>query len=177
MIPFYRQGSLRLARPAATGLFARASAWPLGLRFITSEKWTPQHAETNLVEQRKHRVTSPHLSIYKPQYTWILSGAHRITGVFLCGGMYLGLICYAALPVLGYNFTAASVAAAFGSLPVAVKGLCKLAVAAPFAFHFWNGIRHLVWDTVHCFKIPQIYSTAYLVLGMTAVSALGLLFL
>ena len=44
-------------------------------------------AESELLrQQRKLRPVSPHLTIYQPQITWYLSGAHRITGVAVGGG-------------------------------------------------------------------------------------------
>lgn len=33
------------------------------------------------------RPISPHLQIYKPQLTWLISGAHRIVGVAMSGGL------------------------------------------------------------------------------------------
>uniref|UniRef100_A0AC35F770 Uncharacterized protein n=1 Tax=Panagrolaimus sp. PS1159 TaxID=55785 RepID=A0AC35F770_9BILA len=39
-----------------------------------------------LVRQEKSgRPLSPHLNIYKPQLTWMLSGLHRITGCIMAG--------------------------------------------------------------------------------------------
>lgn len=44
-------------------------------------------AESKLLrQQRKVRPVSPHLSIYQPQITWYLSGAHRVTGAAVGGG-------------------------------------------------------------------------------------------
>lgn len=44
-------------------------------------------AESELLrQQRKVRPVSPHLSIYQPQITWYLSGAHRVTGAAVGGG-------------------------------------------------------------------------------------------
>lgn len=37
-------------------------------------------------------------------------------------------------------------------LPEAVKYAGKVILAAPFAFHSWNGLRHLAWDTGKCKK-------------------------
>lgn len=36
-------------------------------------------------QQSLHRPLSPHLTIYKPQLTWMLSGAHRISGCVMAG--------------------------------------------------------------------------------------------
>lgn len=46
-------------------------------------------AESELLrQQRKLRPVSPHLTIYQPQLTAILSSLHRITGVAVGGGKY-----------------------------------------------------------------------------------------
>lgn len=39
-----------------------------------------------LRQQRKVRPVSPHLTIYQPQITMVLSGLHRVTGVAVGGG-------------------------------------------------------------------------------------------
>ena len=36
------------------------------------------------------RPISPHLTIYAPQITWVVSIGHRVTGAGLAVGMYLG---------------------------------------------------------------------------------------
>lgn len=65
-------------------------------------------------------------------------------------------------------------AAAFGSLPVAAKVAVKFGVALPFAFHSWNGVRHLVWDMGWEFGNKQVQRTGWAVVGLTVGSA-GLL--
>lgn len=35
-----------------------------------------------------HRPLSPHLTIYKPQLTWMLSGAHRFSGCLMAGSKW-----------------------------------------------------------------------------------------
>jgi succinate dehydrogenase (ubiquinone) cytochrome b560 subunit len=62
-------------------------------------------------------------------------------GVYVFGASYL------IAPYLGWHLDVASMAAAFGSLPVAAKLGIKSFIAFPFAFHSINGLRHLTWDT------------------------------
>src|SRR5688572_20538452 len=99
---------------------------------------------------------------------------HRITGVTLSGSVYLFSLAYLAAPYLGWHLESASLAAAFGALPVAAKVLIKSAIAAPFTFHSWNGIRHLLWDTGRELHLKGVYRTGYTVLGLTAVSTVAL---
>ena len=51
-------------------------------------------------------------------------------------------------PVFGWHLDVPTIAATFGALPVAAKFGIKTLIAAPFAFHSINGVRHLIWDSV-----------------------------
>ena len=87
------------------------------------------------------RPLSPHLQIYKPQLTSILSITHRGTGVFLSLGALL-LTCWLVGLATGE--------AAFNNLQLhASTWYGKVGLAAfvfSFYFHLANGIRHLFWD-------------------------------
>lgn len=92
---------------------------------------------------RHTRPLSPFL-MYRWQYTNTLSILNRITGVVLT----------AALPLLIYWLVAAASGEAayartqsFFSHPFIQ--LVLYAVSFSFFFHLTNGVRHLVWDTVH----------------------------
>ncbi|KAI5779291.1 hypothetical protein EDC01DRAFT_711639 [Geopyxis carbonaria] len=140
----------------------------------TSATTTPQSSEKAyqiLQAQRKHRPIAPHLSIYKPQLTWYGSAANRVTGVALSGAIYVYFAAY-AMGIHGLD--AASMAAMFGSLPVAVKVGIKALFALPFSYHSWNGLRHLTWDTGRMLNIKDVYRTGYAVLAATAVSTVWL---
>ena len=92
----------------------------------------------------------------------------------LSGGTYLFALGYLAAPYLGWHLESATLAAAFGALPLAAKLGIKAAVAAPFSFHCWNGVRHLVWDTGRFLDLKGVYATGYTVLGLTALTTVGL---
>jgi succinate dehydrogenase (ubiquinone) cytochrome b560 subunit len=51
-----------------------------------SSAQSPDAESEILRQQRKLRPVSPHLTIYEPQMTWVLSGLHRITGAAIGGG-------------------------------------------------------------------------------------------
>ncbi|KAJ3093374.1 cytochrome b subunit of succinate dehydrogenase, Sdh3p [Physocladia obscura] len=112
------------------------------------------------------RPTSPHLFIYQPQLTWGLSLFHRVTGGFLG----VGAIWYLVAP-----FTSAAAAAYVASLPFIVKFVAKSALALPLAYHSFNGLRHLFWDTASKFglSLSGVYSTGYSVLAATVVVGFG----
>ncbi|MBV6423912.1 MAG: Succinate dehydrogenase cytochrome b556 subunit [Steroidobacteraceae bacterium] len=87
------------------------------------------------------RPLSPHVTVFRFQYTMIGSFTHRMTGVALS----FGLIVLAAWLVgaAGGAQAYATVSAALGSVPCQV--LLALWLLA-FCYHLLNGVRHLVWD-------------------------------
>jgi succinate dehydrogenase (ubiquinone) cytochrome b560 subunit len=135
---------------------------------------TPADSYQILVNQRKSRPVSPHLKIYKPQIPWILSGLNRITGCIVSGGFYVFGAAYLAAPLFGWHMDSASIAAAFGSLPVFAKVATKFVVAMPFTFHSINGVRHLVWDLALNFQKQSVITTGWTVVGLTFASSLAL---
>lgn len=54
--------------------------------------------------------------------------------------------------------------------PAAVS-FVKFSLSFPMAYHFWNGIRHLIWDTGKMLTIPQVYTTGYIMLAVTFATA------
>ena len=84
---------------------------------------------------------SPHLQIYKPQITSLLSISHRISGValnFVLVILVLGLLCI----TLGESYFELLISL-INSFPI--KIILFLAVLG-FSYHFLNGIRHIIWD-------------------------------
>lgn len=93
------------------------------------------------------------------------------------------------------TFSSANIIEFAAGQPEWVKFAEKTILAAPFAFHSLNGLRHLAWDTGKClsylhpcprcddadkFKVLTLkgaYRTGYVVLGATAVSTLALVLL
>lgn len=106
-----------------------------------------------------NRPLSPHLQVYKPQLTSMLSILHRITGLFLS----LGLVVFVAwLYLLATDIsTANQIIGFFQSL---LGTLLLYAWVFTFSYHMCNGIRHLFWDIGKGFSIPAVYRSGYLVL-------------
>ncbi len=111
---------------------------------------------------RASRPLSPHLSIYKPEYTMVLSITHRITGV----GLALG----AAL-VAWWFIAAASgpdyFATVDGLLSSTLGDLVLLGSTAALWYHFCNGVRHLVWDAGYGFDLDVAKRSGMLVVAGT----------
>lgn len=139
------------------------------LRNTSTVRTTAEEQQEILKAQRRNRPESPHLTIYQPQITMILSGLHRITGVAMGGAFYALTLAYAGAGILGVSFDSALLVAAFASLPLVAKVAAKAAMAFPFVFHSFNGVRHLIWDTGRELTIKGVYRTGYVVVALTGV--------
>jgi succinate dehydrogenase / fumarate reductase cytochrome b subunit len=110
------------------------------------------------------RPLSPHLQVYRPQLTSILSILHRITG---CGLSFGFIVFVAWLAALARGPEAY---ASFTSCADSVVGqIILFGLTVAFFYHFCNGIRHLLWDAGWGLELPEVYKTGYIVLGATAV--------
>ncbi|XP_071452936.1 succinate dehydrogenase cytochrome b556 subunit-like [Hetaerina americana] len=114
--------------------------------------------------ERIGRPMSPHLTIYKPQLTSLLSLTHRTTGIILSTMAYGIGIGTLLLPnnIPHYVDWLASC-----HLNSAFLYICKVGIAFPLAYHYCNGIRHLAWDYGLGFKIKDLYMTGYIVLALS----------
>lgn len=50
----------------------------------------------------------------------------------------------------------------------------KFMLAFPLTYHFWNGIRHMIWDTGRCLSIKEVYVTGYIMLALALASGAAL---
>lgn len=123
--------------------------------------------------RRLNRPLSPHLSIYKPQITSMLSITHRITGAALTGAMYLGPIMY--LCGSGDYQSYLALVNSWGALGTSMIWTVKTGLAFSFAYHLVNGVRHLAWDWAMGFKIKQVYSSGYTVMATSVLLTAALL--
>ena len=107
---------------------------------------------------------SPHLSIYKPQITSILSIIHRFTGIFLSiATLYFSLWIIA----LAFNFNVFSI---LHMLLQTIVGRAFLFFTTwSFFYHLLNGIRHLIWDIGYGFSIKSINLTGWIVVILSFV--------
>jgi len=136
---------------------------------------TPAESISLLNAQRQVRPTSPHLTIYQPQITWYLSGLNRVTGVTLSFALYGASLIYLLHPLYP-SIDSVHLVQLVSAMPAWLKSGMKLVFAVPFAFHFFNGVRHLAWDLRKGLSLKGVYAGGYTVLGLTAVSSLYLAF-
>jgi succinate dehydrogenase / fumarate reductase, cytochrome b subunit len=88
------------------------------------------------------RPLSPHLGIYRPTITMVMSIVHRITG----SALYVGTLLLAAwlLAAAMGQQVYGTVNALFGH---PLGKLVLLGYTWALAHHMLGGIRHLIWDT------------------------------
>lgn len=105
------------------------------------------------------RPLSPHLQVYKPQLTSMMSIMHRATGLFLSLGLFIFVVW---LYQLAINQTVADNMLTFfkGGLGTVIFYVWIFA----FCYHLSNGIRHLLWDVGKGYSIPDVYRSGYVVL-------------
>ncbi|EEH33179.1 succinate dehydrogenase cytochrome B subunit [Paracoccidioides lutzii Pb01] len=168
----HNPSQLRIAVSRIAAPVAIATGNHIQTRSTTSS--TSEDPSQILPRQRLNRPVSPHLSIYQPQVTWVLSSLNRITGLALAGSLYIFSSFYLVSPLLGWHLESPVIAAAFGALPLAAKVGLKFTAALPFMFHALNGCRHLIWDLGKQFSNKQVIATGWMVVGLTFSSALAL---
>ncbi len=88
-----------------------------------------------------NRPISPHLSVYRWQYTMALSILHRITGVALSAGA-AGLVACIVLLASGPR----GGAVLEGLFGLGIVRLAALGWTGCLFYHLANGARHLFWD-------------------------------
>ena len=110
-----------------------------------------------------HRPLSPHLQIYRPQLTSILSILHRATGIALSAGVILFVWWLVAAAVGPRAY--AGVQWFLGSW---IGLLLLFGWSVALFYHLCNGIRHLWWDTGHGLELPSVYAGGWVVLAATA---------
>jgi succinate dehydrogenase / fumarate reductase cytochrome b subunit len=90
----------------------------------------------------KHRPLSPHLAIYRPTLTMMMSIVHRITGCALYFGTIL-LVWWLSAAAAGPN--------AYATVQWLMETLIGRLVVFGYTWalihHMLGGIRHLIWDT------------------------------
>jgi succinate dehydrogenase / fumarate reductase cytochrome b subunit len=94
----------------------------------------------------KDRPLSPHLQIYKPMLTMMMSIVHRLTG----GALYVGLL------LLVWWLTAAAAGPhAYANLQWFMETVFGRLILFGYTWalihHMLGGIRHLIWDAGYGF--------------------------
>lgn len=105
-------------------------------------------SETHL-KAAESRPLSPHLTVWKPTITYVMSIVHRITGAGLYFGMAFLAWWLAAAASGPEAFSWAD--AFFGSL---LGRLILFGFTWALIHHLLGGIRHFIWDTGAGLDLP-----------------------
>ncbi len=115
------------------------------------------------------RPLSPHIQIYRPQLTSVLSFTHRLTGVALSAGSLL---------VVGWLVAGATGPAAYDGLLGFMRSWVGLVLLLGWTFsvffHLCNGVRHLFWDAGRGFELRTIYASGWTVVATSVILTIAL---
>lgn len=105
------------------------------------------------------RPLSPHLQVYRPQISSVLSISHRATGLALWLGSFF---------LVAWLWTVAYDAAYFNCLrDIMAHPVSKvILIGWTFAlfYHLGNGIRHLFWDAGYGFELHNMTRSGIMVI-------------
>jgi len=111
-----------------------------------------------------HRPLSPHLQIYRPQWTSVLSILHRVSGVLLSVGTVLMVMWLVSLAGGASRYDAMR---EFMGHPLVTLLLIGWTLA--LFYHLLNGIRHLLWDTGMLLELGPAQVSGWIVLVLSAI--------
>jgi succinate dehydrogenase / fumarate reductase cytochrome b subunit len=107
-------------------------------------------AKNRTVSPEARRPLSPHLQIYRPMLTMMMSIMHRITGIALYAGTLL---------LAWWLIAAATDARAFDTANSVLTSIIGRIVLLGFTWalfhHMLGGIRHFIWDTGRGMDHPE----------------------
>ncbi len=110
------------------------------------------------------RPLSPHLQVYRPQLTSVLSIMNRLTSVATSVGTVMlvwWLVASAGSPG-AYATMQGFMGSWFGILLL-------FGWTVALVYHFVGGIRHLAWDAGYGYDLPQVYASGWAAVAATAV--------
>lgn len=115
------------------------------------------------------RPLSPHIQIYRPQLTSVLSITHRFTGMALSAGSLL---------IVAWLIAGAMGPTAYDELLRFLRSWVGLFLLFGWTFaiffHLCNGLRHLFWDAGRGFELRTIYASGWIVVAASVILTIGL---
>jgi len=108
------------------------------------------------------RPLSPHLQIYKPQVTSIMSILQRLSGVALFFGLLvLSWGIYAIAQQESERF--------FAFASSLIGQVFFFGIAWAFIYHLMNGFRYLVWSTGICIRMVSVKASGMVLFPMSLI--------
>ncbi len=109
------------------------------------------------------RPLSPHLQVYRPQLTSVLSIMNRLSGIAISVGTLLMVLW-----LVGSAGSARGFATMQGFMGSWFGVLLLMGWTVALVYHFVGSLRHLGWDAGYGFDLPEVYAS-----GWAAVAATG----
>ena len=104
-----------------------------------------------------NRPMSPHLQIYRPQMTSVMSITHRATGIVLAAGAVL-FFCWLMAASIGpevFIIIHGLLGSWFGQFLL-------WGITFSLFYHLGNGVRHLAWDMGWGFELDKVQMSGWL---------------
>lgn len=119
------------------------------------------------VEIKNSRPLSPHLSIYKPQISSVLSIGHRLTGIGLF--VVLSAFCWWFVLWVFSKFEPYYMEC----LDSWIVKFALLVASFIYFYHLCTGIRHLIWDAGWGFSISSVNWTGWIAIAASLLLTLA----
>ena len=117
---------------------------------------------------KKPHPLSPHLTIYKPQISSVLSIMHRITGFV----MFFGFLIILWTTNI-YTFKSSTLEDFGNILTYITKNKFFMSVVILFSYcifyHMCTGIRYLFWDAGKLMEIKMVNLTGWLAISLSII--------
>ena len=111
---------------------------------------------------KKKRPTSPHLTIYKPQITSLLSISHRITGIIQS---FVILIIFVLILLTFFGKETSMTIDLLMQSNLAK--LFLILYTFSLLYHSLNGLRHLIWDLGFGFDLKNVVYSGYTIIFLS----------
>ena len=113
------------------------------------------------------RPLAPHLQIYRPQITSVLSILHRLTGIFLASGALVLVVWLSAISEGKLSYETIQ-----GFFHHRLSQTYFFTLGYSFFYHLCNGLRHLAWDAGYGFDLKTVHRSGWLAVGMSIILTL-----
>lgn len=112
-----------------------------------------------------NRPLSPHLTIYKPQFTSIFSIFHRISGaslaIFIITSTLFFQMCELNLSLYSF-YLLVFYLTTYPFYWIILTAIYFIFIS--LSYHISNGIRHLLWDCGFFLDLPKVYISGIIML-------------
>lgn len=127
---------------------------------------------TEIEESTKNRPLSPHLQIYRPTISMIMSVVHRLTGLALYAGVSFLFFWFMSI-LLGQN-----IYLIFRDIMQSfIVQIIFFFFTWAFFHHMFGGIRHFIWDLGLGFSLKSVDILSSLTLILSFLSTVLLFFI